>query len=82
MANRTFFVRAHRDSDAGVWYSESDIKGLVIEAETLEEFEQILMELGPDMILENHTKPEDYARLSLRDLVPAILWQKPETSVV
>ena len=51
---RTFKVSAVWDAEAGVYYSESDIEGLHIEAATLEEFEAILMEVGADLVLANH----------------------------
>ncbi len=39
MSNPTFFVRASWDAQAEVWVSETDIPGLVIEADSLAEFE-------------------------------------------
>ena len=50
---RTFFVVAKWDADANVFYSDSDIDGLHIEASTLEEFESLVSELAPDLIFEN-----------------------------
>ena len=41
-APRHFFIKAIWDDEAQVFYSESDIKGLHIEAETLAEFEAVL----------------------------------------
>ena len=34
---------------------------------------------GVNLILANHVSPEDLASKPLRDLVPAIVWQRPET---
>ena len=48
-----YHVRAIWDPEASVWTSESDIPGLVIEANTLAEFESLMCELGPEMILTN-----------------------------
>jgi hypothetical protein len=54
MTERRFVVAAKWDADAGVYYSETDISGLHIEAETLDEFGEILRELAPEMIEANH----------------------------
>ncbi len=54
MTKRVFSVSAVWDDEAKVHYSQSDIDGLHIEAATLEEFEDLLMELGPEMIRSNH----------------------------
>lgn len=45
-----YYVRARRNSEASVWISESDIPGLVIEANTLAEFESLMVELAPEML--------------------------------
>ncbi len=55
---RTFFVAAHWDSEANVYYSDSDIDGLHIEASSLDEFESLVVELAPELIIENHPSPE------------------------
>lgn len=78
MGQRTFMIRAVWDGDAGVFYSESDIIGLHIEAKTLDEFEEIFRELAPDLIVANHMSAEEMASKPLRDLVPAIVWRRPE----
>jgi hypothetical protein len=49
----TYYVRAIWDPEASVWVSESDIPGLVIEADTLQEFEQLMNELAPEMLAAN-----------------------------
>ncbi len=76
MTRRIFKVTAVWDDEAGVYYSQSDIEGLHIEAATLEEFEDLLLELGPEMALANHLVPENSDR-PLSELVPAIVWQRP-----
>ena len=78
---RTFVVKAIWDDDAGVFYSESDINGLHIEAETVDEFEAIMMEVAPELIMENHVTDADLAEKPTRDLVPAIVWQRPEVKI-
>jgi len=75
---RMYFVRACWDEDAKVFYSESDIFGLHIEAPTIEEFEAIMNEVAVDLIIANHYSAEDIASKPLRDLVPTILWQPPQ----
>lgn len=51
-------ARLLRDRDLGRrssgFYSRSDIRGLYIEAETLDEFESLVVDLAPDLIVENH----------------------------
>lgn len=48
-----YFVKAKWDPEASVWVSETDIPGLVIEAASLAEFEQLMMELGPEVLAAN-----------------------------
>ena len=50
---KSYYIKALWDPEAGVWHSESDIPGLVIEAYTLGEFEKLMMELAPEMLAEN-----------------------------
>ncbi|MGE0409884.1 MAG: DUF1902 domain-containing protein [Amphiplicatus sp.] len=78
MSKRTFFVRACWDAEAKVYYAESDIEGLHIEADTIEEFESVMMDLAPELIVVNHFEASELARTPLKDLMPAILWQRPE----
>lgn len=54
----TYFVRAVWDPEASVWISETDIPGLVIEANTLTEFESLVFELAAEMLAANaHLQP-------------------------
>ncbi|MCY4154929.1 MAG: DUF1902 domain-containing protein [Gammaproteobacteria bacterium] len=76
---RSFMVKAVWDDEANVFYSESDIEGLHIEAVTIAEFEQIMMEVAPDLIVANHLSAPEIAAHPLKDLIPAILWQRPPT---
>ena len=50
---KSYYIKALWDPEAEVWYSESDIPGLVIEAYTLGEFEKLMMQLAPEMLAEN-----------------------------
>ncbi|MCW0000521.1 DUF1902 domain-containing protein [Pararhizobium sp. YC-54] len=78
MVKRTFFVKAVWDPEAKVFYSESDIEGFHIEAGTVDEFEEIIFDTAIDLIVANHMSLPDLADTPLRDLIPAILWQRPE----
>ena len=67
-----FFVKAVWDEEAKVFCSDSDIIGLHIEAETIEEFREILVDIAPELILANHVSNDDLRTKPLRDLVPVI----------
>ena len=67
-----FFVKAVWDEEAKVFYSDSDIVGLHIETETIEEFREILVDIAPELILANHVTNDDLLTKSLRELVPVI----------
>lgn len=70
---RTYFVTAVWDADAQAFYSESDIDGLHIEADTMEEFESVMVEHAPDLIIANHLSPGEIDEVPLRDLIPSIV---------
>ena len=76
---RVFRVKAVWDAEAEVFYSRSDIEGLHIEASDLEEFEAIMMDVAPELIIANHWTVLEIAEHSFKDLIPAILWQHPDT---
>ncbi len=78
---RTFFVEAVWDEDANVFYSKSDIEGFHIESETIEEFEDVMRDTAIELIMENHVTASEMATSSLKDLVPAILWQRPQKAM-
>ena len=48
-----FYVRACWDAEAAVFYSETDIPGLTVEAPTLASFQQLILDLAPEMLAEN-----------------------------
>lgn len=77
MVKRMFSVTAHWDEDAKVFYSQSDIVGLHIEAPTIEEFEDIMMSVAPGLVMANHVSKAELATTALEDLIPAILWRRP-----
>ncbi|HZY67981.1 MAG TPA: DUF1902 domain-containing protein [Devosia sp.] len=74
---KRFFVRAVWDTEARTYYTESDISGLHIETPSLEEFEELVFDLGPEMIMANHLTAEEMAGTPLRELVPTIVYQRP-----
>jgi hypothetical protein len=58
-----YYVKALWDAEAGVWTSESNIPGLVIEADGLQEFESLIEALAPEMLATNagvHHAAVDY----------------------
>lgn len=77
MIKRLFSVTAHWDEIAKVFYSESDIIGLHVEAATIEEFEAVMMDVAPGLVVANHVSKIDLATLAPEDVIPAILWQRP-----
>jgi Domain of unknown function (DUF1902) len=50
---RLFKVKANWDDEAKVFVSQSDIPGLVVEAETFEEFVSLVQSLAPEMLAVN-----------------------------
>lgn len=82
VVKHTFRVKALWDAEAGVFYADSDIEGLHIEAATLDEFEAIMLEVAPELIMVNHRSLSDLAQHSLKDLIPAIVWQRPDAEGV
>ena len=72
-----FFVKAVWDEEAKVFYSDSDIVGLHIEADTLEEFRKVLVDIAPELILANHVTNDDLLTKPLRELVP-VIWSSTD----
>ncbi|MCI5073489.1 DUF1902 domain-containing protein [Oricola sp.] len=75
---RTFSVTARWDEEAKVFYSESDIVGLHIEAKTIAEFEEIMRDTAAELVIANHMTVPELASLPIKDLVPTIVWQPPQ----
>jgi len=75
---RMFRISACWDEEAKVFYSESDIIGLHIETKTIEEFEAVMEDVAIGLILANHITIPEKTTLPLEELIPAILWQRPE----
>jgi hypothetical protein len=80
MTKRHFHIRAVWDDEAKVYFSESDIIGLHVEAGSLEDFEKIVNEEAAELIVSNHMSDADISRKSLRDLIPALIWQPPQNA--
>ena len=78
VTKRNYVVKAIWDDEAKVFYSESDIVGLHVEAETLEEFQRIMRENALELILENHIKPQELVKKKIADLIPTIFWERAE----
>ena len=51
---RTFSVQAIWDDEAQVFYAQSGIESLHIEAASLDEFEEIMLDAAPELIMVNH----------------------------
>lgn len=78
MPQRLFNVSAKWDEEAQVYFSESDIIGLHIEAPDLDAFEDVLMDVAPGLIVANHLTADALAGGKPEDLIPAIVWHRPE----
>lgn len=78
MTQRVFSVSAEWDEEAKVYYSLSDIVGLHIEAATLDEFEDLLMDVTPGLIVTNHMSAAALASGKPEDYIPAIVWRRPQ----
>ena len=75
---RSFYVKAVWDDEAGVYISDSDIDGLHIQADTLDEFEAVMNDAAPELIVANHYASDDLASTPMRDLIPSIFWCPPK----
>lgn len=71
VVKHTFRVKAVWDADAGVFYADSGIEGLHIEATTLDEFESIMLEVAPELIMVNHRSVSELAQHPLSGLPTA-----------
>ncbi len=79
---RNFHVSALWDKEAQVFYSESDIIGLHVEAKTIDEFKEVMMALAPELIMENHLSIDDLSKKPIVDLIPSIFFQSPNSDHV
>ena len=74
---RSFLVRAVWDDEAQVYVCESDIIGLHIEAATIDEFEAVMRDVATDLVIANHISSDQLNSLPLRELIPTIVWERP-----
>jgi hypothetical protein len=77
MTKRYFEVRAVWDDEAKVFFTQSDVIGLNLEAPTLEEFERVVQAEAAGLIVANHLTADDLATRPLRDLIPTLVWRDP-----
>ncbi|QIE44796.1 DUF1902 domain-containing protein [Pseudohalocynthiibacter aestuariivivens] len=77
MSKMRFYIKAVWDEDAEIFYSESDIIGLHIEAATVEDFQVLMEQLAPEMVLENHVSKRDLSKKSILDMIPSIFFTPP-----
>jgi hypothetical protein len=74
---KSYDVRAIWDEENEIWYSESDLIGLHVEAKTFPEFQEMVHEFAAELIVTNHYCDEDLEQ-DLRDLIPAIVISQSE----
>ena len=51
--SQRYHVQADWDAEARVWISSSNIPGLVVEADTLPEFVELVQALAPELLADN-----------------------------
>ena len=66
-----FHVRGIWDDEAGVFYSESDVTGLHIEAPTWEAFVDLANAIVPELLEANHGPTGPHAGPVVRNIVVA-----------
>lgn len=77
MAAKMYTVKAVWDEEAHVFYSESDIIGLHVEAETLDEFQEIMHEVVGELIVANHITAAELNQKTFGELIPSVKWEVP-----
>jgi len=75
---KSFNVRAIWDEENQIWFSESDLVGLHVEAQTFPEFQELVHEFAAELIVTNHYSDDDLNR-DLRELIPAIIISQHES---
>ena len=76
-ANIKFYVKALWDDEAKVFYSESNIIGLHIEAESIRQFEEVLYDIVAELIVSNHLSNEELVEKSFRDIFSPVVFERP-----
>ena len=70
-----FYVKALWDVETEIYYSETNIPGLVVEAPTPAEFQALVANLAPEMLQDNAGIHAETVKISLsfeRDLTLAV----------
>ena len=68
--HKIYHVKAVWDAEAEVFYAETDIPGLHVEAATMTEFFQAVEELAPQMIVANDSPlPSNRAEQTRRPMI-------------
>lgn len=80
MTKLVFHVTALWDDESQVFYSESNITGLHIEADTIEEFEAIMSEVAPQLVMANHLTKNDFTQRTFADMIPSIFFKEEPTN--
>lgn len=72
-----FYIRPRWDDEAKIYYSDSNIIGLHLEAPSIDELFAIADEVAIDLVLANHISQDDiFAKLSYGKWCPKIGWHK------
>jgi len=53
------------------------VPDLIPNLERLDEFEEVLKDVAADLVFANHISAEEMASTPIKDLVPAIVWERP-----
>ena len=75
--NTKFYVKALWDDEAKVFYSESNIIGLHIEAESIDQFEEVLYDIVAELIVSNHLSNEELVEKSFKDIFSPVIFERP-----
>ena len=73
-----FYISAVWDDEAEVYVSESNIRGLHIIAESIEEFEEVMEDAAFDMIMANHITPNKLDSKPIREFFPNLTFRIPQ----
>ena len=73
-----FYISAVWDDEAKVYVSESNIRGLHIIAESIEEFEEVMEDLAFDLIMANHIAPKKLDSKPIREFFPNLTFRIPQ----
>ena len=77
MKTPTFTVKAIWDAEYSVWTSESDICGLTIETPDLDTFEEVMLDVIPDLLIYNHRDQIELTDEGTLKAMPTVIWHRP-----